>query len=66
MLANGNSLTTTINGDVTNPRNIFTLASGTYTSPIRIYYLRVYNKALTNEEMIELYNIENTIERSVE
>ena len=66
VLANGNSLTTTINGDVTNPRNIFTLARGTYTSPIRIYYLRVYNKALTNEEMIELYNIENTIERSVE
>ena len=65
-LANGNLLTTaTINGDITNPRNIFTLASGSYTSPVRIYYVRVYNKALTNEEMIELYNIENTIERSV-
>ena len=65
-LANGNLLTTaTINGNITNPRNIFTLAIGSYTSPVRIYYVRVYNKALTNEEMIELYNIENTIERSV-
>ena len=65
-LANGNLLTTaTINGNITNPRNIFTLAFGSYTSPVRIYYVRVYNKALTNEEMIELYNIENTIERSV-
>ena len=65
-LANGNLLTTaTINGNITNPRNIFTLAHGSYTSPVRIYYVRVYNKALTDEEMIELYNIENTIERSV-
>ena len=47
------------------PFDTFTLAKGTYTQNVRIYYLRIYNKKLTTEEMRNNYQYESSIERSV-
>ena len=55
----------TLTGNITNPRNIFQLASGIYTVPIRMYYFREYNTVLTPEEVSTLYNQEKSIVRSV-
>ena len=70
-----NKITTYINGvkqselvltdEVTNPRNVLQLATGSFTSPTRFYYLRIYNTVLTPEQVSNLYNQENSIVRSV-
>ena len=54
-----------VTGEVTNPRNVLQLATGGYTSPVRLYYLRIYNTVLTPEQVSNLYNQENSIVRSV-
>ena len=68
-------ITTYINGvkqselvvteQITNPRNVLQLATGGFTSPVRLYYLRIYNTVLTPEQVSNLYNQENSIVRSV-
>ena len=47
------------------PFDSFTLAKGTYTQNVRIYYLRIYNRKLTAEEIRSNYQYESSIERSV-
>lgn len=47
------------------PFGSFTLAKGTYTQNVRIYYLRIYNRKLTAEEIRSNYQYESSIERSV-
>lgn len=53
------------NFECKNPRNLLQLATGTYTSPVRLYYLRIYNTVLTPEQVNSLYNQEKSIVRSV-
>ena len=54
-----------LTGNVTNPRNLLQLTSGSYTVPMKMYYFRVYNTVLTPEEVNTLYNQEKSIARSV-
>lgn len=54
-----------LTGGFKNPRNIFQLATGNYTSAVRIYYFRLYNTVLTPEEVSILYDQEKSIVRSV-
>ena len=54
-----------LEGNFTNPRNLFQLASGSYTTPLRMYYLRIYNTVLTSDEVSNLYNQEKSIARGV-
>ena len=54
-----------LTGNFTNPRNLLQLATGNYTAPVKLYYLRVYNTVLTPEEVSNLYNQEKSIVRGV-
>ena len=54
-----------LTGNFTNPRNLLQLASGGYTTPLRMYYLRIYNTVLTSDEVSNLYNQEKSIVRGV-
>lgn len=47
------------------PFDSFTIAKGPYTQNVRIYYLRIYNRKLTTEEIKNNYQYESSIERSV-
>ena len=46
------------------PFDSFTIAQGSFTQNVRIYYLRIYNRKLTTEEMRNNYQYESSIERS--
>lgn len=47
------------------PFDTFTIAKGSYTQNVRVYYLRIYNRKLTTEEIQSNYQYESSIERSV-
>ena len=47
------------------PFDTFTIAKGSYTQNVRLYYLRIYNRKLTNEEIRSNYQYESSIQRSV-
>ena len=67
LVVNGNKVASaSIVIPVTNPRNVLQLVTGNYTVPVRLYYMRIYNTALTDSQMTELYNQENSVVRSVE
>ena len=48
------------------PFNSFIIAKGSYTQNVRIYYLRIYNRKLTTEEIKNNYQYESSVERSVD
>ena len=54
-----------LTGNFINPRNLLQLATGKYTVPVKLYYLRIYNTVLTPEQVSSLYEQENSIVRSV-
>ena len=47
------------------PYDKFVIATGNYTSNTRVYYLRIYNRKLTEQERTNNFNYENSIVRSV-
>ena len=47
------------------PFDSFTIGKGSFTQNVRIYYLRIYNRKLTTEEIKNNYQYESSIERSV-
>ena len=47
------------------PFSSFGIAKGSFTQNVRIYYLRIYNRKLTTEEMRNNYQYESSVERSV-
>ena len=47
------------------PFDTFTIAKGSYTQNVRVYYLRIYNRKLTTEEIRSNYQYESSIQRSV-
>ena len=49
----------------TYPFGTFAIAKGSYTQNVRVYYLRIYNRKLTTEEIQSNYQYESSIERSV-
>ena len=47
------------------PFDVFTIGKGSFTQNVRIYYLRIYSRKLTTEEIKNNYQYESSIERSV-
>ena len=47
------------------PFNSFAIGTGSFTQNVRLYYLRIYNRKLTTEEMRNNYQYESSVERSV-